>query len=891
MHRSVQTRRREFENIKALIQRPRENALLVHGPTGSGRTRLLGQVSEASEAPATMMSAGPTHGAEPLSGLFTLTAGGALPSSNGLGRVSPGGEAPTSDELLALGQHIVDSMVAQNSGPRVVLIDDLDLADPQTLQVMGYVMRRLAGTGVWIVASVQEICGTGPLHGIRTLDLQPLSRTLMMELAISEAPSNVDTGVLRMLVDSVDGNPGALLKALRSLDVTQLDGRHPLSLPLRQDAATAAKLLRQLEPHSAASKEVLTWMSTAPGIRVATLKLALPKSYSAVTELLAAGLAGHLGEGIRITQPALRSALYWSLDPELRTHIHATLAEHSIQPLKQWHQSFSDFSTETARSLRKTSAELISMGFVREGIEFTERASILGPAADEDCEDLVVLGETLLAQGEIELARTFAGRAQLLRSSGDLPLRITGLQIACEYFLTQRVLSNVARSTTEQESDGGRELATGLVLAVASLHTDRWELDAARRALKSARAMPGISSKIVAVLADSIEALINALDLGVAPVVPTTAVQELGRVCQNVHDPSMWVPFAVVNFARACYMAENFDEGRSLLDSLFHQQGKLSPLWSAIARLERIELERRAGNHGVALMEMASVIKSDEPDVFRHTMAVNTSWYWFEIGEQELAAEAYLASVRYSQGRRNIEVNGLVDARRGSFNLRAGDVDEALVYLRRCQQTGMHLRNPQLMRFEPDLVEALVRVGDVREAKEVMAEFEERAARTPSRWAQLAVLRCRAVLQDGEASIAAFEEALSAFTESDSEYDHAITLAIFAQRLSELGKDSRARQLIHAAQMSFTDIGLPLWADILDHQEPLPDGDLQAHLLLKMPETQRQVVELVMAGYRNKEIADELFLSVRTVEVRLTKVYKELGVKSRAQLLARLGAG
>ncbi|MDQ5862876.1 MAG: helix-turn-helix transcriptional regulator, partial [Actinomycetota bacterium] len=139
-----------------------------------------------------------------------------------------------------------------------------------------------------------------------------------------------------------------------------------------------------------------------------------------------------------------------------------------------------------------------------------------------------------------------------------------------------------------------------------------------------------------------------------------------------------------------------------------------------------------------------------------------------------------------------------------------------------------------------------------------------------------------------------FSQALEGRNAHDSVLERARTLLCYAERLSAFGRLRDARDGLLRAKVMFDEAGARAWTQhvdslLLDERvEPARAADNPAMLMLA--DHERALAKMVARGMRNKEIAASLYVSVRTVEVRLTAIYRKLGVESRAQLTA-LAAG
>jgi len=135
---------------------------------------------------------------------------------------------------------------------------------------------------------------------------------------------------------------------------------------------------------------------------------------------------------------------------------------------------------------------------------------------------------------------------------------------------------------------------------------------------------------------------------------------------------------------------------------------------------------------------------------------------------------------------------------------------------------------------------------------------------------------------------------LEARSAHESLLERARTVLCYAERLRAFGRVREARDGLLQAKVLFDEAGADAWTQHVDsllldeRAEPVPAAGNPAMLMLA--DHERSLAKMVVRGMRNKEIAATLYVSVRTVEVRLTAIYRKLGVESRAQLSA-LAAG
>lgn len=197
--------------------------------------------------------------------------------------------------------------------------------------------------------------------------------------------------------------------------------------------------------------------------------------------------------------------------------------------------------------------------------------------------------------------------------------------------------------------------------------------------------------------------------------------------------------------------------------------------------------------------------------------------------------------------------------------------------------------DPGLVRFVPDDVEALVRLGEPELAAAVIAPFEAQAIVLERPWALAAAARCRALIAasagDYDAALSAADTALAAHDRVAMPFERARTLLV-AGSVRRRGRRREARTTLGEALAAFEHLGATAWAT-LARDELLRTGS-RAASVQELTEAEGRIAELVAAGRSNREIATALFLTVATVESTLWKVYRKLGVRSRTELAAHL---
>jgi DNA-binding CsgD family transcriptional regulator len=187
-------------------------------------------------------------------------------------------------------------------------------------------------------------------------------------------------------------------------------------------------------------------------------------------------------------------------------------------------------------------------------------------------------------------------------------------------------------------------------------------------------------------------------------------------------------------------------------------------------------------------------------------------------------------------------------------------------------------------------VEALTELARLKEAAELLAWYEENASRLGRRSALASAWRCRGLLAaadgDLEGALMSFERALTEHAAAPFPFDRARTLLAFGAALRRAKRKADARERLEEAAAEFERLDAAVFAAAARSELARIGGRRRSEGGLTP--TERQIAELVAEGRSNKEVAAALFVTVKTVEANLSRVYAKLGIHSRAGLGRRL---
>lgn len=261
-------------------------------------------------------------------------------------------------------------------------------------------------------------------------------------------------------------------------------------------------------------------------------------------------------------------------------------------------------------------------------------------------------------------------------------------------------------------------------------------------------------------------------------------------------------------------------------------------------------------------------------------------------GRRESARLHLAEASRSTRSATRVEL-GQIAARRGSSALFLGDPAAAVTHLSEARE---HLRAAGVvdvgaMPYLADLAEALVAVGRVADAAAVAADLRTLAARSGRHRARLEAARATALVAAAEGDVetaeAEWERAMQVHDEVALPFERARTLMIGGVLARRSGRRTDARTRLDAARAEFARLGAVTFVERADDELARCGQDVTANSGELTP-TERQIAALVANGRTNAEIAATLFISVRTVESNLTKVYRKLGVRSRTGLVGHM---
>jgi len=896
--------RRVLDRLVDAVRAGESRALVVAGEPGVGKTALLDYLAGQASGFRVVRAAGVQSEMElAFAALHQLCAAMLdrlerlpVPQRDAL-RTAFGLSAGPAPDRFLVGLAVL-GLLSEAAGerPLVCLVDDQQWLDRASAQVLGFVARRLAAepVGLVFVARVRS----RELAGLPELVVEGLREGDAAALLDSALTGPLDERVRDQIVTETRGNPLALLELVRGLTPAELAGGFglPGAAPLagrveesfrrRVDALPAqTRRLLQLAAADPTGDPGLVWRAAG--------RLGIP--VQAATPAAEAGLL-EFGARVRFRHPLVRSAAYRSASVQQRQDVHRALAEVTdpqVDPDRcVWHraQAAPGPDEQVAGQLELSAGRAQARGGLAAAAAFLERAAMLTPEPAHRAQRLLAAARAKASAGALDaalglLVAVEAGPADALRTADMEHLRG---QIAFDQRRggdAARLLLSAARRLEPLNAESARAThleALGAAMWVGDMDSPGGVL-AAAEAARAASPGPG-PPRVVDVLLDGLAArltegyaaagptLARAVELLLAlDVANDEADRRLwvagGRagitVALELWDAGSWHALAArqVQFARDTGAAVQLQVALNLRAWTHLLAGELT---TAAQLLEEDRLIAEAtGNPPVAYNEiMLAAWQGQEAPAFELIEATTREAAAGGLGRFVLLA-SYASSVLY---------NGLgrhVAARDAAWRAFEGD------------QVGF---GPFVV---PELAEAASRTGDVALVRAALQWLSERTAVTPTEWALGIEARVRALLTGGGAADSLYRESIDRLGRTRVRAELARAHLLYGEWLRRERRRADAREQLRTAHDMLDAMGTEAFAERA-RRELAATGET-AHKRTtetagELTAQEAQVARLARDGLSNPEIGTRLFISPRTVQYHLSKVFTKLDIRSRSQL-------
>jgi DNA-binding CsgD family transcriptional regulator len=893
-------RGRECDLLDQLLDAVREGAgraLVVRGEPGVGKTALLDYLAEYAAGCRVVRVAGVQSEIElAYAGLYQLCAPmldrlqrlpapqrAALRTAFGLGS----GSAP--DRFL-VGLAVL-SLLAEvaEEHPLICLVDDAQWLDQASAQVIGFVARRLEAESVGLVFAAR-VPGD-ELAGLRELVVEGLQEADARALLEAALTGPLDAQVRDRMMAEAGGNPLALLELPRGLPPAELAGGFALPDAMPLSGRIEESFRRRLELLPADTRRLLQLTAAEPvGDPVLMWRAAerLGIATQAATPAAEAGLV-EFGARVRFRHPLMRSAAYRSASLQARQEVHRALAEATDPELdpdrRAWHwaQAAPGPDEHVAAELERSAGRAQGRGGLAAAAAFLQSSVALTVDPARRTERALAAAQASLQAGSFDAALGLLAAAEggalddLQRARADLARGQVALALGGSD--AAPLLLRAARRLEPFDLGLAREtylIAWGATVVASDLEGGRLLLGEISLAIRALPPPPG-PPRPLDLLLDGLALLtIEGRTAG------TPTLQRAARALLEI---------SVEDVLRWGWMAT------AASDAVWDNEGMLA----TAARV--LQLVRDAG----ALAQLP---------IHLSAVALARAWMGDLAGAASLVAE--IDSVVAATGSRlgpgaALRLRSLQGREAETSALIASTIEHAaagghtialyahwaaaVLYngLARYQEAAASARQATSSPFEvfvsvralPELVEAAARGGDAELAREALERLAETTQPCGNDLALGIEARSRALLSDGAAADDLYREAIDRLRRTQLRPELARAQLLYGEWLRRQGRRVDARKQLRTAHDLFASIGMEAFAErarteLLATGETARKRTVETHDALTAQEA--LIARLAREGLSNPEIGVRLFISARTVQYHLGKVFTKLDISSRGQL-------
>ena len=896
--------RAELDRLVDTVRAGESGVLVVRGDPGVGKTMLLDHLAD--RAPGSGCRVARAAGVQSemelaFAGLHQLCAPMLSraerlpePQRDALQTAFGIAAGPPPDRFL-VGLAVL-SLLAGVAGerPLICLIDDEQWLDRASAQALGFAARRLAADPVGLVFAARdpsvELAGLPELavDGLRDDDAR-----VLLEGALA---GRLDPRVRDLIIAETRGNPLALLELPRGLTPAELAGGFGLPGAAPLTSRIEESFRRQLDAMPAETRRLLQLAAADPsGDRALVWRAArrLGISVQAGTAAAEAGLAEFSGQ-VRFRHPLARSAVYRSASLSDRQQMHAALAEvtdpQADPDRRAWHraQAAGGPDEEVAAELERSAGRAQARGGLAAAAAFLERSVLLTADPARHAE------RTLAAAQASMQAGAFGKALELLATAEDGPF---------DEF--QHVRVDLLRAHIAFASGLGSD-APSLLLKAAS-RLEPFDLDLARETYLAAWGAAGLAGQLsgrdlLLEICHAVQALPpppgdpRPLDLllhGVTllttggPAAAAATLQRAANVLTSipVEDVLRWGWMATV----ASTIVWDFDS----LHAISARQVRLVRDVGALAQLP-IYLNQMgivspwmgdfAGTVAV-IAETESVAAATGSPIAPYTLLRLLALQGKEAEASAAIASAIELAAAEGQGMAAAWAHWTAAV---LYNGLARYKEAASA----AQQATSNTLNPWMSMWAmPELVEAAVRAGNLELARDALERLAETTQPCGNDVALGIEARCRALLSHGADADDRYREAIGRLTRTQLRPELARAHLVYGEWLRREDRRLDAREQLRTAHDMFAAIGMEAFAERA-RRELVATGETVrkrgAETFSTLTPQEAHIARLARDGLTNPEIGAQLFLSARTVEWHLRKIFTKLGISSRRELHAAL---
>jgi DNA-binding CsgD family transcriptional regulator len=784
---------------------------------------------------------------------------------------------------------------AAEDRPLLCLVDDEQWLDHASAQVLGFVARRLVAEPVGVIFAARA--PSDDLAGLAQLEVVGLSERDAHALLETALTGPLDAQVRDRIVAETRGNPLGLLELPLGMTPAELAGGFALPDALPLSASIEASFRRRLETLPADTRLLLLVAAADPVgdplvVWRAAEQLDIPTQ--AATPAAEDGLL-EIGTRVRFRHPLVRSAAYRSAALPARQDVHRALAEATDPTLdpdrRAWHraQATPAADEQLAAELEHSAGRAQTRGGLAASAAFLERAATLTPEPADRAARLLAAARAKRAAGGLDAALDLlvaveAGPPDPLRLAEAAHLRglITFVQRGAGD--GARLLVRAATQLDALDAALSREMYLE-ALGAAIWADDLGSPGILRAAANAALADPGCPEppRAVDVLLDAFALRLTEGYAAAQPLLVRGVELGLGSDAADEVDRWRWLATGRASSIAALELwdVESWQALAAVQTQYARDTGAPVHLQYALNTLATAHLLAGELDTAERLVEEDRLIAevTGNPPA-RYAAMMLAAWRGREPAASELIAATVRAARASGMGR-------LITAASYACSVLANGLrrdDEARDAAWQAFERDQIGNGPLVV---PELAEAAFRTGDTALVRAAAEWLSERTRATTSEWAMGIEARLRAFLSEGDAAETLYLESIDRFGRSRVRVELARAHLLYGEWLRRRQRRVDAREQLRIAHHMLETMGVEAFA-ARAHRELLATGEnarrrtAETHAELTAQEA--VIARLARDGLSNPEIGDRLFISARTVQYHLHKVFAKLEISSRSQL-------
>jgi DNA-binding NarL/FixJ family response regulator len=891
------------DNLLADARAGRSGAMVLRGPAGIGKSALLAYAVDSATGMRVLRCTGIESESDlPFAGVHQLLLPildrlEAIPARQRDALKGAFGLGPAVAEERFLVSLAVLNLLAEGpeSEPLLCVVDDAQWLDGASGDALMFAARRIHAEGMaMLFAARDDPQREFGAPGVPEVPLSGLDRDAANSLLAERSAVPLPSEVADRLVADTLGNPLALAELVAALSDAQLSGRTPLPdlLPVTHGVERLfLDRVRRLPPDS----QTLLLIAATQDSDDLSVVLRAARTLGIDPSTLDAAEKAELiwadPTTLRFRHPLIRSAVYRSATSEQRRAVTQALAaalDDAVDTDRRvWllanaatepDAALADALQQTAIRARGRSAHAAAAAY--------ERAAVLTPDPDQRATRLLDAADAAWAAGQPRRARALLDQATPLAAVSLVRGRIEHLRGSIEgscgapeaSYATLMVAVDLLAPADPAAAT--RALTEAAQMAWTAGDFDRLrEVGERLRALGPDHAATTLGARVVAGLTNFLNG--NTADAA-------QQLREAAELAEVADDPRG----LMVAATGAMFIGDD----RRAID-LYTRAVAAARAAAAASTLPMLlaplsSLEAFSGRYSAALADATEGLRlaedTGQANPAAHLRAV-LAWLAAVQGREQDCRDAANQTLGHALGQRLGPQAAIAEWALALLDLGTGRRSDACDRLEILAAAGPGEGHRMVAMFAAaDLVEAAVRSERSAAARAALERLTVWGEHTGTGWAKALAARCHGLVADADEQDSQFTKALELHASAGRPFDTARTELVYGESLRRRRRRADARKHLRAAHETFEQLGATPWADQA-RVELLATGETarrrDVDTLNQLTPQELQIARFVAQGTTNRAIAEQLFLSPRTVDYHLRKIFTKLGLTSRHQLM------